>query len=223
MSTIFGHSPAQSESRQVIPGHSIILFSLFILSPLFFMLPGALRLGKHRPTSFDGVVTVDDAIAACRRTRLRGWALVAFAQRMVYRKFAIYGTRNLWDSPARAFEHGIGYCTQYNLALKQILDGLGFETRAVFCLKVRVLDDGRWTMGHTWLRVTIDGEKRDVCAGGSQNGPGRNRFAPLWPVLPGPRPLLFLTHLGLILFCAFVEWKAVLTGRPAPYWTYIER
>jgi hypothetical protein len=129
----------------------------------------------------------------------------------------------VWDSPAGAFEHGLGYCTQYNLALKEILDGLGFETRAVFCLKVRNLDDERWTMGHTWLRVTIDGQERDVCAGSLQEASGLNRFVPLWPVLPGSRPLLLLTHIGLILFSSFVEWKAVLSGRPAPYWTYMER
>jgi hypothetical protein len=187
------------------------------------MLPGALRLGKTRSTIQDGVVTIDDAIAACRASGLSGWALVTFAQNLVRRKFAIYTIRNVWDSPARAFEHGMGYCSQYNLALKQILDGLGFQTRAVFCPRVRSLADDRWAMGHTWLRVTIDGEERDVCAGQLENRPGHNRFMPLLPVLPAPGPVLFLTHLGVILLSGFVEWRATLTGRPAPYWTYIER
>jgi hypothetical protein len=187
------------------------------------MLPGAYQLGWTRATSVDSVVTIDDAIATARRSGQRGWALVAFAQRLTRRKFAIYTTRNVWDSPARAFEHGMGYCTQYNLALKEILDGLGFDTRAVFCFKVRDLDDERWTMGHTWLRVTINDEVRDICAGDSQDTTGRNRFVPLWPVLPGPKPLLLLTHLGLILFAGFVEWKAIVSGRPAPYWTYVEQ
>jgi hypothetical protein len=187
------------------------------------MLPGALRLGKIRSPSRKGVATIEEAIAAGRATGLAGWALVAYAQRLVRRKFTVYSTRNVWDTPERAFECGMGYCTQYNLALKQILDGLGFKTRAVFCLKVRDLADERWTMGHTWLRVTIDGQQRDVCAGELQNWPGRNQFAPLWPVLPAARSVLFLTHLGVILLNGFVEWKATLTGRPAPYWTYIER
>jgi hypothetical protein len=173
--------------------------------------------------SLDGVATIDDAIDAGRRTGLKGWALVAYVRRLVRRKFVVYTTRNVWDSPARAFEHGMGYCTQYNLALKEVLDGLGFQTRAVFCFKVRDLNDPRWTMGHTWLRVTIDGEQRDVCAGDLRDIPGRNSFVPLWPILPGPKPLLLLTHLGLILFTAVVEWKALLSGQPAPYWTYIER
>jgi len=198
---------------------------LLLLLPgaAFLMLPSVLQLGKRQATILDGVMTIDNAIDAARHTGLRGWALVAFVRRLVRRKFAIFTTRNVWDSPARAFELGMGYCTQYNLALKDILDGLGFETKAVFCLKVRALDDERWTMGHTWLRVTIDGEERDVCAGGLQDTPVLNRFVPLWPILPGPRPLLLLTHVGLILFSGFVEWKAVLSGRPAPYWTYFER
>lgn len=210
--------------------NGVVSMARLIVNPLLFlsgaaviMLPGALRLGKTRSTAQDGVVTIDDAIAACRSTGLSGWALVAFAQRLVRRKFTIYTTRNLWDSPARAFEHGMGYCTQYNLALKEILDGLGFDTQAVFCFKVRNLADPRWAMGHTWLRVTIDGERRDVCAGRLENSPGRNRFKPLLPVLPAPGPVPLLTHLGVILLSGFVEWKATLTGRPAPYWTYIER
>ena len=150
------------------------------------LLPGASRLGKLRPTSLNGIVTIDDAIAAGRRTGLASWELVAYAQQLVRRKFAVYTTRNLGDSPARAFEHGLGYCTQYNLALKQILDGLGFETRVIFSLKVRDLNDDRWNMGHTWLRVTIDGEERDVCAGESENNPGQNRFG-----RSGPPPLLY--------------------------------
>jgi hypothetical protein len=201
----------------------LLLNPLLLLSgAAMIMLPGALRLGKTRPTAQDGVVTIDDAIAACKDSGLSGWALVTFAQNLVRRKFTIYTTRNLWDSPARAFERGLGYCTQYNLALKEILDGLGFETRVVFCLKVRNLADDRWAMGHTWLKVTTDGQERDVCAGRLQNRPGRNQFMPLLPVLPAPGPVPLLTHLGVILLSGFVEWKATLTGRPAPYWTYIE-
>lgn len=196
---------------------------LLMLGAVVLMLPGVVRLGRTRQTSVDGVVTVEDAIAAGRKTGLRDWALVDTIQRLTRRKFAVYTTRNYLDSPDRAFAHGMGYCTQYNLALKEILDGLGFDTRAVFSLKVRDLNDERWTMGHTWLRVTIDGEERDVCAGDACNVPGRNDFIPLWPILPGPRPLLFLTHLGVILLGGFVEWKAIVTRRTAPYWTYIER
>jgi hypothetical protein len=173
--------------------------------------PGRLRLPHYRRSELDGVTTVDDAVEACRQSGLRGWDLVAFAQHLVYRKFTFYSTCNLWDTPARAFEHGMGYCTQYNLALKSILDRLGFRIQAVFSLKVQVADDTDWTMGHTWLRVALDGEVRDVCAGRADNRPGANHFVPLAPVWPGSPAILFLSHLGAILLCGTLEWKALLS------------
>lgn len=210
-------------NRFVSMARLIVKPVLLLTGAAVIMLPGALRLGKTPSTVQGGVVTIEDAIAACRASGLSGWALVAFAQNLVRRKFTIYTTRNVWDSPARAFEHGMGYCTQYNLALKQILDGLGFETRVVFCFRVRNLADDRWAMGHTWLRVTVDGREQDVCAGRLANRPGHNQFMPLLPVLPAPGPVPLLTHLGVILLSGFVEWKATLAGRPAPYWTYMKR
>ena len=121
------------------------------------LLPARRALRGRRPMLLNGIATLDDAVAACRRSGLDGWDLVAYAQHLVYRKFTFYSCRNLWDTPAGAFRRGMGYCTQYNLALKQILDRLGFDARAVFSLRVRVADDPDWTMGHTWLRVRVGG------------------------------------------------------------------
>jgi len=78
-------------------------------------------------------------------------------------------------------------------------------------------------MGHTWLRVTLNGETRDVCAGRETNEPGKIHFAPVWPVFTGHPITLFLTHLGMILFCGVLEWKALLTGGQPPDWTYVPR
>ena len=169
--------------------------------------------------------TLDDAVAACRRSGLDGWDLVAYAQRLVYRKFTFYSCRNLWDTPAAAFRRGMGYCTQYNLALKQILDRLVFDARTVFSLRVRVADNADWTMGHTWLRVRVPtgGETRDVCAGHADNLPGKVNFAPLAPVWPENSLVLALTHLGMIGFCGFLEWRSLLSGRPLPGWMFEER
>jgi hypothetical protein len=195
-----------------------------------WMLPGALRLrhSRYRRTalydaSVSGVVNVKGAVEACRQSGLRGWDLVTFAQQLVAKKFAIYSTLNLWDPPGRAFTYGTGYCTQYNLALRQILRCLGFEVTAVFATKVRVFDNDEWEMGHTWLRVTVDGETRTVCAGRADNEPGKVHFVPLSAVHRG-RPLtLFSTHLGLIFFMGFLEWKALLTRTEPPSWAYVER
>ena len=94
------------------------------------LLPARRSLRGRRPVLLNGIATLDDAVAACRRSGLDGWDLVAYAQRLVNRKFTDYSCRNLWDTPAGAFRRGMGYCTQYNLALKQILERLGFETCA---------------------------------------------------------------------------------------------
>jgi hypothetical protein len=173
--------------------------------------------------SHDGIETLDDAVAACRRSGLTGWELVTYAQHLVYRKFTCYSCRNLWDTPAAAFRRCMGYCTQYNLALKQILERLGFDVQAVLSFKVRVTDQPDWAMGHTWLRVRVDGEVRNVCAGHADNLPGSVNFTPLAPVWRGNDFVFTLTRLGLILFCGVLEWRAVLTGQPAPGWMFQRR
>ena len=170
---------------------------------VLFMLPARRALRGSGPVALDGIVTLDDAVAACRRSGLDGWDLVAYAQRLVYRKFTFYSCRNLWDTPAAAFRRGMGYCTQYNLALKQILDRLGFDVRAVFSLRVRVAEDPDWTMGHTWLRVR-DGRRgagrvrragRQPARAGQLHGAGaglaRKRLRP-GPHAPGHDRLLRL-------------------------------
>jgi hypothetical protein len=187
------------------------------------LLPGAWKLRARRPLALDGLLTLDDAVLACRSSGLEGWDRVAYAQALVYHKFVFYSARNLWDAPAQAFLYGMGYCTQYNLALAQLLDRLGVHSQAVFCLQVRVDDLPDWRMGHTWLRVTIDGETRDVCAGRAENLPGSVGFTPLRRVWPGHPAVLFLTHLGMIGFCGFLQWRALLRGQPEPAWMFVER
>lgn len=187
------------------------------------MLPGAWRLPLYRRTSVNGVVNMQDAVVLCRRSGLQGWELVNFAQHLVRRKFTVYSALNLWDPPGRAFIYGMGYCTQYNLALKRILDRLGFQTRAVFAGETHFFDNEEWTMGHTWLRVTINGEMRDVCAGNEDNKPGQVRFIPLSPVHDAHPIILFLSHIGMIFFCGVLQWKALLCGTEPPAWMHEER
>jgi len=202
----------------------LVVFLSPVTIQFILLLPGTLKLRPHyRRTTVEGVTTLDDAVHACRRTGLQDWDLVAYAQHLVARKFAIYSTRNLWDTPARAFEYGMGYCTQYNLALKHLLDRLGFDTEAVFAQKVRVLSNPNWTLGHTWLRVTVQDEVREVCASYVMNEPGRNNFEPLTPVHHGNDLILLLMHLGMLPFCGFVEWRALLSGQGDPGWTFLRK
>lgn len=185
--------------------------------------PALKYLINRRPTRLGEVRTLDDALALCRASGLAGWKLVSFAQHLVYDKFSIYSCRNLWDTPSLAFEYGMGYCTQYNLALGQLLSRLGFEVQPVFALRIRSTLRPDWTMGHTWLRVTLDGEMRDVCAGAPDNEPGAVSFIPLTRIHRGNAVTLFLTHLGLIFFAGTLEWKAWLTRQPLPGWMFERR
>lgn len=187
------------------------------------LLPAWRALTRRAPRRIDGVETLDDAVQSCRRTDFSGWELVNYAQRLVYHKFAYYSCRNLWDTPAQAFRYGMGYCTQYNLALKQLLDQLGIEAQAVTSFKVHVRDNADWSMGHTWLRVTVQGEMRDVCAGHAENLPGQVNFTPIAPVWPVGVPVLFLLHLGMVPFCGYLEWRALLTRQPLPDWMFQKR
>ncbi|HXX79740.1 MAG TPA: hypothetical protein VEI53_14700, partial [Ktedonobacteraceae bacterium] len=157
---------------------------------------------KQSHVTMDGITTIDDAVEACRRTQLQGWELVAFAQNLAARKFT-YSRLNTWDTPARAFERGMGYCEQQALALKLIYDKLGVETRPVFCMRCKfpgkVVDRVYWPggiSGHAWLKVKIGDEERDVCCGSVNNIPGITHFEVLAKVhnwYPGLRPF---THVG---------------------------
>jgi hypothetical protein len=194
-----------------------------VASFLLLMFPARWALRERSPMTLQGVETLDAAAAACRRTGLAGWGLVTFAQRLVYARFACYSCRNLWDTPAQAFRYGMGYCTQYNLALKQLLDQLGIEAQAVTSFKVHVRDNADWSMGHTWLRVNVQGKVYDVCAGHADNLPGQVNFTAVAPVLPVGVPVLFLLHLGMIPFCGYLEWRTLITGAPRPTWMFQER
>jgi hypothetical protein len=206
-----------------IPLCMLATLGFAVVANALLMSPAAWALRRQGAVKLNGIDTVDDAVTACQRADLSGWELVAYAQRLVYRKFTHYSCRNLWDTPAWAFRRGLGYCTQYNLALKEILDRLGFETKVVFSLRVCVDDNPAWTMGHTWLRVTLDGETRDVCAGHVDNRPDQVNFAPLSPVWPGNKFSLLLTHLGMIGFTGWLEWRALVTRRPLPGWMFEAR
>jgi hypothetical protein len=170
---------------------------LYLLS-----LPLVRRLPNPSRVALGDVMTIGDAVEVCRRSGLQGWELVAYAQHLVARKFT-YSRLNTWDTPARAFARGRGYCEQQALALKRIYDRLGIVCMPVFSLGCvfppKLVDGMPWPggrTGHAWLRVTLGGEARDVCPGSVDNRPGVTQFAVVSPVYhwyPWLRPF---THLG---------------------------
>jgi hypothetical protein len=130
---------------------------------------------------------------------------VAYAQQLAARKFT-YSRLNPWDTPARAFERGRGYCQQQALALKNIYDRLGIHARPVFathCAFPAKMVDGMPSparvSGHVWLRVKIGDEERDVCPGSIENAPGVTQFEVLSQVRTLTPLLQPLTHLGSVI------------------------
>ena len=150
------------------------------------------RMYRRLPTpglvAIDGIATIADAVAACQRSGLSGWELVAYAQQLVAHKFT-YSRLNTWDTPARAFKRGRGYCEQQALALKAVYDALGITTRPVFAVRCAF-------PSKTVLRVQVGYEERDVCPGSVENTAGHTQFQALSPVhswAPWLRPF---THVG---------------------------
>jgi hypothetical protein len=164
------------------------------------------RMYRRLPTSshvaMDGITSIVDAVAACRRSGLTRWELVAYVQGLVAHKFT-YSCLNTWDTPARAFKRGRGYWEQQALALKAIYDAHGIQTRPVFALRcafpAKIVDGVRWPGGvsaHAWLRVRLGDEERDVCPGAVENMPGRRQFQPLCPAHSWSPWLRPVTHVG---------------------------
>lgn len=173
-------------------GATLLILSLNVILAIFLVGltdPGVGYDSSQARMPMDGITTIEDAVKACQETGFEGWALVAYAQNLAARKFT-YSRRYPWDSPARAFERGQGYCQQQALALKKIYDGLGIESRVVYAARCRfpsevingTLEKERIT-GHTWLRVKIGGEELDVCPGNTGNRPGVTNFETLSAVV----------------------------------------
>jgi transglutaminase-like putative cysteine protease len=148
------------------------------------------------------LMTIADAVRACRETGLSGWDFVAFAQRLVAGRMT-YSYFNSFDRPEAAFEKGMGYCWQQAGALNKILLKLGFDSRLVHAFRNRfpdVVRDGVTihigVSGHVWCRVRIGGEEKDVGPGSPDNTPGRLHFTPLGKVYNFRGPIVLLSYLG---------------------------
>lgn len=180
--------------------------------------PVIARTPKPRVATPEGVQTLEDAVKVCRASGLTGWDLVEFAQQLVHRKFTRYSILSVWEPPALAFRNSRGYCNQYNSALWWLLRELGFDAERVFSTRVRQDINPWWRMGHTWVRVTIDGLTLDVCAGRPDHRPGRVSFTPVTDVMPFGSMTYLNTTNGMILFTVANVWRSLLTREPLPRW-----
>jgi len=159
-----------------------------------------------------------DAVSACRTGGAAGWDLVEQASGLVHDRFTTYSVLHVWEQPETAFRRRRGFCTQYNGALAQILRRLGFHAWLVYAARVRFDDNAGWTLGHTWVRVRVHGEVRDVCARRAGNRPGSVGFTSIGRV----RRLGPLARLASCAGTAVAAFAAVfgarLRGQHRPSW-----
>jgi hypothetical protein len=120
--------------------------------PAMFTLPGGTRPGLE-------LLTLSQATLQLMETGKTGWDLVESARALVAERMQ-YSRRNSFDSDAKAFERGYGYCTQQAYALVDLLTRLGFEARAVYAFRNR-FPEGE-IAGHTWVSVSLDRETRFI-------------------------------------------------------------
>ncbi len=175
---------------------SIVFLALFL--PL--SLRGNSLLPPFAATSVDGVRTVEEAVAACRRLGGAEIEKAAYARSLVARKMA-YSRRNPWDSPARCFERGYGYCVQQALALELVYRGLGISCEPVQALRCRFPAGTVHgapvpvrVSGHMWLRVRSGGKTFDIDPANADLPPGILGFEILSRVTNPPRWLIALAH-----------------------------
>ena len=189
----------------------VILLSLLVLNLAVFLalyvwtLPVMRHLPKVNDVSVNGVSTIEDAVDASQKTNLEGWLLVEYVQNLTARKFS-YSRCNPWDSPARAFKRGMGYCQQQVLALHEIYHRLGIDSRVVHALKCKFptlevdgVVQSEYMMSHSWLKVQIENQELDVCPGNVNNRPGVVDFEILSPVRTLHAFLQPFTHLGSVI------------------------
>lgn len=178
---------------------------LGVIALYLYTRPALQRLPKTQQQSLHGITTIDDAVHYLQSTRKTSWALVAAAQKLVNAKMA-YSRRNGWDTPAHAFQRGMGYCQQQGMALLLILRKLGFAVRPVHAFRCQFpphriheyMDPGGIS-GHMWVVVTIDGVEKDVCPGHPDNEPGIVHFERLSPRREYGPAMRVLGHVGSLI------------------------
>lgn len=135
----------------------LVVAAIIVGLPLY-ALPATLSLPAGRRPGIESL-TLEEAAKRLASTGKTGAALVEAARALVAERMQ-YCRRNSFDSPARAFLRGYGYCTQQAYALSDLLTRLGIEATVMHAFRNRFADGT--VGGHAWVRVTVDGEERDI-------------------------------------------------------------
>lgn len=123
-----------------------------------YALPATLSLPTGQRPGVEPL-TIAQAAAQLRASGKAGWDLVEAARALVAQRMR-YCRRNSFDSAAKAFERGYGYCVQHAYALADLLTQLGFQAQVVQAFRNR-FPDGE-VSSHAWVYVTVGGESRHV-------------------------------------------------------------
>ena len=148
-----------------------------------------------------------DAINSCISTKLTGWDMVKYVNRLVNKQMR-YSVEIPFVSYKRAFCIGKGYCVQQAFCVREILRELGYNVHVVYCRKALFKDTGTVSR-HAWCRVCIDNKEKDVCTCNSDNYPGKTNFTPISKVKEYGGLIAVAGYLGSIPVC----YKRLFRGK----------
>ncbi len=177
--TLCGNKPGERQGviypNMKITKVVLISAATIIVGVPLYALPATLTLpGGSRPDI--ARLTIPQAAQQLRAGGKTGWDLVEAARVLVATRMQ-YSRRNSFDSAAKAFERGYGYCTQQAYALTHILLQLGIRAEVVQAFRNRFPDG---TVGsHAWVRVQVGLETRDIDTLFYDSQSGELAFTPL--------------------------------------------
>jgi hypothetical protein len=144
-------------------------------------------------------VQLCDAVNSCNNTKLNGWDMVEYVNCLVNKSMK-YSVEIPFASYKKAFQIGKGYCVQQAFCVRHILRELGYNVQVVYCRKA-VFKDTNVISGHTWCRVCVDHQEKDVCTCNSDNFPGKINFTPISETKEYSGLIVVAGYLGSIPVC----------------------
>jgi hypothetical protein len=159
----------------VIVAAALLLAGAIITSLPLYALPATRSLARGRRPGIEEL-TLEEAATRLQASGGTGRELAEAARELVANRME-YCRRNSFDSPIRAFERGYGFYTQQAYALADLLRRLGIGAQEVYAFRNR-FPDGT-VGGHTWVRVTVDGEEWDIDSLFFDTEAGEVTFTPL--------------------------------------------
>jgi hypothetical protein len=183
---------ATLKTAKTIGGIVLAAVAALFIGPALYALPAMLSLPTGRRPGIQPL-TLEEAARQLQATGKGGEALVEAARALATDRMQ-YCRRNSFESPARAFQRGYGYCVQQAYALAELLERLGIEAKVVHAFR-NWFPDGE-VGGHAWVRVTMDGKEYDIDSMFYDAETGELTFSSLSKVLDHARLFKFLTMGG---------------------------